>query len=147
MKTTDVKNLIDNVTENLKGRWDFYRHAAYLKKTGWTEDQYQHFKDPDQNQRADRIKDYYHGYAHIIVFESSQGDPWTRYPSWVQAYNAIQEWCHLNCDSKFRSDIHRVIKDCWGNWELNDIGGSDALFFVFKNVNDAFMFKLKWGGG
>jgi len=147
MKTTDVKNLIDNVTENLKGRWDFYRHAAFLKKTGWTEKQYQHFKDPDRNESASRIKDYYHGYPYIVVFESSQGDPWTRYPSWVQAYNAIQEWCHLNCDSKFRSDIHRVIKDCWGNWVLNDIGGSDALFFVFKDVNDAFMFKLKWGGG
>ena len=47
----------------------------------------------------------------------------------------------------WRTDIHRVIKDYWGNLELNDIGGSDALFFAFKNQEDCFMFKLKWGGG
>ena len=146
MKTADVKNIISNLTNNLKGRWDFYRHAAYLKKQGWTEEQYRDINDPDRNTRANRIKDYYHGYPYIVAFESSQGDPWTRYPSWIQAYSAIQEWCQQNCQDKFRSDIHRAMRDYWDNWVLNDIGGSDALFFAFKDVNDAFMFKLKWGG-
>jgi len=147
MNSADVKNIISNLTDNLKGRWDFYRHAAFLKKTGWTEEQYQHFKDPNRDERASRIKDYYHGYPYIVVFESSRGDPWTRYPSWIQAYNAIEMWCEENCKDKFRSDIHRVMQDYWGNWELNDIGGIDALFFVFKSQEDCFMFKLKWGGG
>jgi hypothetical protein len=147
MKTADVKNIISNLTDNLKGRWDFYRHAAYLKKQGWTEEQYQDINDPDRNQRANRIKDYYHGYTYIVVFESSQGDPWDRYPTWIDAYSAIEKWCKENCEDKWRTDIHRVIKDYWGNSELNDIGGNDALFFAFKNQEDCFMFKLKWGGG
>jgi hypothetical protein len=147
MKTSDVKNIINDLTFNLKNKWSFYRHAAYLKKMDWTEEQYQDYNDPDRNIRASRIKDYYHGYTHLVAFESSQGDPWSRYPSWIQAYNAIEEWCKENCEDKWRTDIHRVIKDYWGNWELNDLGGIDALFFAFKDVNDAFMFKLKWGGG
>lgn len=147
MKTADVKNIITNLTDSLKSRWDLYRHAAYLKNKGWTEEQYQDYYDPDRNQRASRIKDYYHGYAHIVSFESSQGDPWTRYPTWIDAYSAIEEWCKENCEDKWRTDIHRVIKDHWGNWQMNDIGGGDVLFFAFKSEEDCFMFKLKWGGG
>lgn len=147
MKTSDVKNIINDLTFNLKNKWSFYRHAAYLKKMDWTEEQYQDYNDPDRNIRASRIKDYYHGYTHLVAFESSQGDPWSRYPSWIQAYNAIEEWCKENCEDKWRTDIHRVIKDYWGNWELNDLGGIDALFFAFKSQKDCFMFKLKWGGG
>jgi hypothetical protein len=147
MKTADVKNIISNLTNELKVRWDLYRHAAFMKESGWTEEQYRDFADPDRNTRATRIKDYYHGYPYIVAFESSQGDPWTRFGTWIDSYHAIEEWCKENCKDKWRTDIHRVIKDYWGNWELNDIGGSDALFFVFKDVNDAFMFKLKWGVG
>ena len=147
MKTSDVKNIINDLTFNLKNKWSFYRHAAYLKKMDWTEEQYQDYNDPDRNIRASRIKDYYHGYTHLVAFESSQGDPWSRYPSWIDAYSAIEEWCKENCEDKWRTDIHRVIKDYWGNWELNDIGGIDSLFFAFKNQEDCFMFKLKWGGG
>lgn len=147
MKTVDVKNIIVKLTNDLKGRWDFYRHAAHLKKKGWTEEQYQDYNDPDRNQRATRIKDYYHGYSYIVVFESSQGDPWTRYDTWIDAYNAIETWCKENCKDKWRTDIHRVIKDYWGHWTMNDIGGGDVLFFAFKSEEDCFMFKLKWGGG
>ena len=147
MKTSDVKNIINDLTFNLKNKWSFYRHAAYLKKMDWTEEQYQDYNDPDRNIRASRIKDYYHGYTHLVAFESSQGDPWSRYPSWIQAYNAIEEWCYENCKDKWRTDIHRVIKNYWGDWEQNDLGGGDALFFAFKNQEDCFMFKLKWGGG
>lgn len=147
MKTADVKNIITNLTDSLKSKWDFYRHAAFLKKKGWTEEAYQKQTDPDYNYRATRIKDCYHGYYYIVVFESSHGDPWTRYDTWIDAYAAVEEWCKENCEDKWRTDIHRVIKDYWGNWELNDIAGGDVLFFAFKNDNDAFMFKLKWGGG
>lgn len=147
MKTADIQNLIDNVTDSLKDRWDFYRHAAYLKKRGWTEEQYQRYEDPDKNDRANSIKDYYHGYAYFTTFESSRGDPWTRYPSWIDGYDAIQSWCKENCKDKWRTDIHRVIKDYCGNWQLNDVGGGDVLFFAFKSQEDCFMFKLKWGGG
>ncbi len=149
MKTADVKNIITNLTDSLKSRWDFYRHAAYLKEKNWTEEQYQDYNDPDRNPRATRISDYYHGYPYFTVFESSRGDPWTRFETWIDAYSAIETWCKENCKDKFRSDIHRVIKTpSTGNeWELNDIGGGDALFFAFKSQEDCFMFKLTWGGG
>jgi len=146
MKIDDVRRLIDKVADDMKGRWDFYRHAAYLKKKGWTEEEFQKYEDPDRNISASRIKDYYHGYPYIVVFTTSRGDPWTRYLDWLTAYSAIETWCKENCEDKWRTDIHRVIQDYWGNWEMNDIGGGDALFFAFKDVNDAFMFKLKWGG-
>ncbi len=147
MKIDDIRRLVDKVSEEMKGRWEFYRHRVDLKRRGWTEEQYQNYNDPDRNLRASRIKDYYHGYPYIVVFTTSRGDPWTRYPSWIEAYKAIEEWCKENCQGKWRTEIHRVIQDYWGNWEMNDVGGGDALFFAFKDVNDAFMFKLKWGGG
>jgi hypothetical protein len=148
MKTSDIKNIIVNLKASLRERWHFYQHAAYLKNKGWTEEEYQNYEDPDRNVRATRVKDYYRGYPHTVVFESSRGDPWTRYDSWIDAYSAIQEWCKENNQEKWRSDILRVFKAPSTNneWELNDIGGGDALFFAFKNVNDAFVFKLKWGG-
>ena len=139
--------MIKEAIKDLKSRWDFYRHAAYLKKMGWTEEQYQDVNDPDKNLRASRVKDYYHGYPYIVIFESSQGDPWTRYPSWIDAYTAINTSCKENCAGKWQTDIHRAMKDYWDNWVLNDIGGRDVLFFAFKDINDACMFKLKWGGG
>jgi hypothetical protein len=33
-----LEELMQNVLESLKDRWDFYRHTAYLKKRGWTEE-------------------------------------------------------------------------------------------------------------
>lgn len=147
MKTSDIQRFIKDIGDSLKTNWNFYRHTAYLKKKGWTEEQYQNINDPDRNLRASRIKDYYHGYPCITVFESSRGDPWTRYPTWIEGYDAIQSWCKENCSDKWRTDIHRVIQNYWGEWELNDIGGGDALFFAFKSQEDCFMFKLKWGGG
>lgn len=147
MIISDIEKLMNNVIDDLKSRWDFYRHAAFLKKMGWTEEAYQKQTDPDYNHRATRIKDSYHGYPYITFFESSRGDPWTRYPTWIEGYDAIQAWCKENCKDKWRTDIRRVIKDYWEEWIENDIGGGDVLFFAFKDQEDAFMFKLKWGGG
>jgi hypothetical protein len=47
---------------------------------------------------------------------------------------------------KFRSDILRVIKcpATANEWELNDIGGGDALFYAFKDSRDYTMFLLRW---
>ena len=140
--------LMNNVLEELKSRWDFYRHAAYLKKHGITEDEYQWQNDPDRNIHATRIKDYYHGYPYWVIFITSRGDPWTRYGTWLEGLTAIKDWCKENCQDKWRSDIHRVIKEpsTDNQWEMNEIGGGDALFFAFKNREDCFLFKLKWGG-
>lgn len=146
MKTDDIKRLIDNVTESLKERWDFYRHAAYLKKRGWTEEQYQDYNDPDRNIRATRIKDYYWGYPYTHSFTSTRTLPWTEFGNWMDCHEAMNQWCRENCRGKFRSDILRVLKaPSTGNeWELNDIGGGDALFYAFKDPKDYTMFLLRW---
>jgi len=146
MKTDDIRRLIDNVTESLKDRWDFYRHAAYLKKRGWTEEEYQQHEDPDRNIRATRIKDYYYGYAHTHAFTSTRTLPWTEFGNWMDCYEEMNRWCKANCKGKFRSDILRVFKaPSTGNeWELNDIGGGDALFYAFKDPKDYTMFCLRW---
>lgn len=140
--------MMNNVLEDLKSRWDFYRHAAYSKKHGITEDEYQWQNDPDRNVRATRIKDYYHGYPYQVIFTTSRGDPWTRYGTWLEGLSSIKDWCKETCDDKWRCDIHRVIKcpATANQWEMNEIGGGDALFFAFKSEHDCFLFKLKWGG-
>ena len=143
---TDLKELMDNVLEEMKGRWDFYRHAAYLKKQGWTEDEYQRYEDPNMNRKATRVKDYYQKYPHLHAFHSTRTLPWTEYAEWTECYNAMNKWCDSNCKEKWRSDILRVIKaPSTGNeWELNDIGGGDSLFYAFKDQKDYVNFLLKW---
>ena len=147
MKTDDIRRLIDNVTESLKERWDFYRHAAYLKKRGWTEEDYQNYEDPDRNIRATRIKDYYFGYPYTHAFTSTRTLPWIEFGNWMDCYEEMNRWCKANCRGKFRSDILRVLKApaTAYEWELNDIGGGDALFYAFKDPKDYTMFCLKWG--
>jgi hypothetical protein len=142
-----LEDLCQNVLEEMKGRWDFYRHAAYLKKRGWTEQEFQNYEDPDRNIRATRIKDYYCGYPYTHQFTSTHTLPWTEFANWMDCYEQMNEWCKANCQGKFRSDILRVIKapSTSNEWELNDIGGGDALFYAFKDSRDFTMFCLRWG--
>lgn len=147
MKIVDqLEELCRNVVEEMKDRWDFYRHAAYLKKMGWTEEQYQKYNDPDYNIRATRIKDYYHGYPYVYAFTSTRNLPWTKFNNWMDCYKEMNQWCKGNCKNKFRSDILRVIRapSTSNEWELNEIGGGDALFYAFKNSKDYTLFLLRW---
>lgn len=145
MKILDqIEELMRNVAEELKGRWDFYRHAAYLKKRGWTEEEYQNYEDPDRNIRAVRIKDYYFGYPYTHAFTTTRTLPWTKFSNWMDCYEEMNRWCKTNCRGKFRSDILRVVKSPQNDWELNDIGGGDALFYAFKDPKDYTMFLLRW---
>jgi hypothetical protein len=141
-----LDELMKNVAEDLKGRWDFYRHAAYLKKRGWTEEEFQDYEDPDRNIRATRLRDYYRGYPYKHGFTSTQTLPWTKFSNWMDCYEEMNAWCKSNCRAKFRSDILRVIKcpATANEWELNDIGGGDALFYAFKDSRDYTMFLLRW---
>ena len=138
-----IAELLDAVVEELKDRWDFYQHRAYLKRRGWTEEQYQEYHDPRRNERANRVKDYYHGYPYWHSYHTSRVEPFTRYPTWMDGYQAIKEWCGNNCQGQWRHDILRVDKSYDNNWEINEMGG-DALFFAFENERDFTMFCLRW---
>lgn len=147
-----LEELFTNVLNDVKGRWDFYRHAAYLKKMGWTEEAYQKRTDSNINYRATSIKDFYFGYKHIHVFETTRCEPFTKYDTWMDAYKAISDWCNDNCSEQWREDIHRVIKQTPiglsgpepSEYFMNEIGGGDALFYAFKSSKDYTMFLLRW---
>jgi hypothetical protein len=152
-----IEELMRNVANDLKGRWDFYQHRAYLKKMGWTEEAYKKQTDILCNKRADRISYFYHGYNHIHVFESTRQSPFVDYDTWLDAYAGINEWCTKNCQGRWREDIHRVVKQTglkqvgdsteWieePEWFINEIGGGDALFYAFEDSKDYMLFCLRW---
>lgn len=158
MKILDqIEEICLNVAEGLKDRWDFYRHAAYLKKMGWTEEAYQKQTDPDCNLRADRVSYFYHGYKHVHAFTTTRTSPFTDYPTWMDAYKAIETWCKDNCQDKVRNDILRAHKQTglkqvddsveWieePEWFFDEMGGGDVLFFAFKSSKDYTLFCLRW---
>jgi hypothetical protein len=119
---------------------------------GWTEEAFQRQTDPRCNMRANRIKDYYHGYPHTHAYVTTRTPPWTRYPDWLEALEELREWCRDNCQGHWRDDILRVYKQTaisWDStteeeWHINDIGGADALFVAFTDERDYMLFLLKW---
>lgn len=131
---------------NIKNYWNSYKHNKYLKKRGWTELDYQKHHDPDCNYRSTCIKDYYRGYPYFHVFTSTRTMPWTEFGNWMDCYKGMNDWCESNCLNKFRSDIHRVIKEPSNSneWEMNEMSGGDALFYAFKDSRDYTIFLLRW---
>lgn len=110
-------------------------------------DQYHRIYDPDYHPRATQIRDYYHGYPNWTLFKDHNHIVY----HWDLGYDGmyvISQWCKENLKGKFRFDYHRVINcpaTAW-QWEINELGGSDYIFFACKDPEDFFIFKLKWGG-
>ena len=129
---------------DLIAKFKAWKHQRMLRKEGFkTQAQYDRYYDPDYNIRATRVKDYFHGYSHLHCFENRTHQIYW----WDMAYDGsreIVEWCEEHCQGKFRFDALRVIKDYWGEWTVNEIGGGDYYFVGFKDELDAFNFKLRW---
>ena len=85
------------------------------------------FQDPDVCVYAPRVRDYYRGYPYVIACDISMYD-----------------WCNKNCTDRFRTDIHRVTKSRYitGDWDFDEMGGYDTLFYAFKQEQDFIMFCL-----
>lgn len=99
--------------------------------------------DADHNYRASRVKDYFHGYPYVYVFENHNHDIYY----WDIAVDGIyvaSQWCEKNCKDKYRFDFLRVYQNYWGDWEINEIGGGDYIFAAFKNERDYMLFMLRW---
>lgn len=153
-----ISEMLTNVADVIRSRWNFHQHAAYLKKRGWSEDQFQYIEDPDRNQRANAVKDYYFGYPRVYVWHNSNGLPWSQYNGWSECYKAMNIWCKENCKAKWRQDILRTSRQIsWqrqsddtllqthtDEWVLDDLGGGDCLFYAFKSNKDYVNFLLKW---
>ena len=134
----------------LKEKYAEWKEDRFLKKHRCdSREQYEHRFDPDINNRATAIRDYYHGYSYVSCCEPrshyayellyDHGPGGHRY-----GFNDMHDWCKEHCQEKFRVDYHRVIKNYWNRWEMNEIGGGDHVFFAFKNKEDYFLFTLKW---
>lgn len=140
--------MISKISEKFRD----WNHQRYLKKRGWTQLAYDRHMDTDIVRHAETLNQYYSGYPYKFEFTSARVRPFTDYPTWTEAYDAMNTWCNEKCTGKWRQDIHRVFKqtglDLDGNeypeWHLNDISGVDVLFFVFQNEQDALMFSLRW---
>ena len=132
--------------ELLKHKYSAWKDARFLKKhrcDDWA--QYHHRNDPDVCYGCSRIKDFYRGYPHQAVFCNANSDPFNQYGDWLQGLTEIKNWTKDNCTDKWRHDFHRVMRDHWsGDWEMNELGGGDYLFFAFKSERDCLMFNLRW---
>lgn len=133
----------------LKERYRKWQHQRYLKKHNLTQRQYDLIHDPDYNACGNRVRrDIFHGYPHVFPYPpTGMKDYGFHGVSWhVEHVEEMMAWCDTNCRGKWRNNWHRVLRDVWydDEWDVNEIGGGDIMFFGFKDSKDAMMFALRW---
>jgi hypothetical protein len=131
----------------VKQRYKQWRDRRFLKRHGvekWA--QYNHRYDPDINWRATRVNDFYHGYPYVHCFENHRHEVY-HWDVHLDGIYVLSQWCEDNCKGKFRFDFHRAMNapgTAW-EWHINELGGGDYIFAAFKDPEDFFIFRLKWG--
>ena len=125
----------------LEWKWD-----RILKKSGhhhW--ESYLRYNDPDFNIRGQTVNAQFCGYPYVVIvnYKHLEASVETR---WGETWNGnrVEEWCKENCHNKYRWHWERVIQDHMGQYAPNGIGGTDELFFGFKDYNDYITFKTVW---
>jgi hypothetical protein len=131
----------------VKQRYKQWRDRRFLKRHGvetWA--QYNRQYDPDINWRATRVNDFYHGYPYVHCFENHRHEVY-HWDVHLDGIYVLSQWCEDNCKGKFRFDFHRAMNapgTAW-EWHINELGGGDYIFAAFKDPEDFFIFRLKWG--
>ena len=136
-------HLVSTIQKRLKN----WQETRFLRKHGCkTWEQYLRITDPDYDARAQTVKSQFVGYpylAHVnytrvpVQFDPMFGD--------IPDCKEILDWCETNCRHKYRNEWERVIQDHFtGEYMPNGIGGTDELFFGFKDERDYLLFTLKW---
>jgi hypothetical protein len=125
----------------LEWKWD-----RILKKSGhhhW--ESYLRYNDPDFNIRGLTVRDQLFGYPYVAVVNYKHLEARVD-AMWGEVWNGsrVEEWCKENCRNKYRWHWERVIQDHAGQYLPNGIGGTDELFFGFKDYNDYITFKTVW---
>ncbi len=125
----------------LEWRWD-----RALKRSGWKSwEAYFRANDPDYYAPGRTVKDQLFGYSYVaqvdykklpIRFDPLFGP--------IEHCEEMVEWCNRHCRKKFRTHWERVIMDHEGQYLPNGIGGTDELFFGFKDERDYILFTLRW---
>ena len=121
-----------------------------LRKSGYKNwRQYKHNRDVDVCRYANHLEDFYKNYPYVyavkdyghyayqLLYDYGPG-------GYKYGYHEIEDWCNESIRWNYRVDIHRVWIDQWGRQELNDIGGSDIIYFAFKHEKDFTHFLLRW---
>jgi hypothetical protein len=141
-----------NPIKLIRERYREWRDQRFLRRhhcENW--EQYNRWYDPDIVRRASDITNWYQGYAYVHCIESYQhhyayrliydyGPGGVRYGA-----DEIDDWCRANCQGKFRSESHRVSWNQWSQrWHMDEMGGSDLVFFAFKDEQDYLLFSLRW---
>ncbi len=125
----------------LEWRWD-----RVLRKSGHrTWESYLHWNDPDFYLPGYTVRDQFCGYPYVAKVDYRKLP--TRFePMWgpIEYCDEILEWCNRYCRGKYRNHWERVIIDHAGQYLPNGIGGTDELFFGFKDERDYLMFTLRW---
>jgi len=89
------------------------------------------------NQNANNVREFYHGYQHVIRWDYSE----ERWDAFIK--DRASKWCKGNCKGAFACHIHRVTLE--GNeWIMDEISGTDEIFWAFELESDAILFKLRW---
>ncbi len=133
-----------DIIKPIKEMYRKYSEKKFLKKHGCeTWEQYNHRYDPDINNRASKIKHFYQGYPYVYCFEDHKHDIYF----WDLGYDGtfvVDKWCKENLKGKFRLDFHRAFKanSTANDWEINEIGGGDYIFFACKDPKDFTLFML-----
>lgn len=125
----------------LEWRWD-----KVLRKSGHTHwESYFRANDPDYNPAGRSVRDQLFGYPYVAVvnykhLESNVNAMWGE----IWNGNNVEAWCKRYCKGKYRWHWERVVQDHAGQYLPNGIGGTDELFFGFKDERDYIMFLLRW---
>lgn len=125
----------------LEWRWD-----RILKKSGYpTWHHYFYYNDPDYYSPGYSVKDKFCGYPFIVKVDYNK-IPIEFDGMWGPMANSesIVQWCNRYCRGKFKPHWDRVVIDHAGQYLPNGIGGTDELFFGFKDERDYFLFLLRW---
>lgn len=147
-----LKRKLKRIARRIKRYIKVKRDQRFLKKHGcksWK--QYHRRYDPDICYPAREVKSFYHGYQHVYCIPNDDQGHFAYTmthdygPGGIgYGYFKIMEWCEQNCQGKYRADFHRVLGANMNEYEFNDIGGMDHLFFAFKDERDYIMFALRW---
>jgi hypothetical protein len=123
---------------------DKWKVRRLLKKSGCNSlAQYNRMHDPLINRRANTITYFYHGYPYVVRI------PYSLYTGdWHDGIESLTRWCEKHCKEKWRHDWHRVYCTLLNGTiseitdDLNDMGGSDFMYFAFLCQKDYNWFIL-----
>lgn len=126
----------------LEWQWDRVLHKSGHRS--WLH--YLRANDPDFYYPGYTVKDQFFGYPYVAKLDFAKL-PTQFNPMFgpIQNCEKILDWCEQNCRGKYRNHWERVVVDHAGQYLPNGIGGTDELFFGFKDERDYILFTLRWG--